>query len=128
MRAHTGAPWESTTLIVSSAAASCAATKAKAAASEAKKQAKELLHELEQAREMANALSALTSQPLPPIQRLEFGSGLREATAVALASDWHVEEMVKPGDTPNDNAYNLAIADLRIKRFFAAMFIGRIYC
>lgn len=97
------------------------ATKAKAAASEAKREVKQLASELEQARAAVDAVASLTEAPLPPIQRLEFGHGMREATAVAMASDWHVEEMVRPIDTPNKNAFNLAIADHRAQRFFAAV-------
>jgi hypothetical protein len=46
-------------------------------------------------------------------------SGLREATAVAALSDCHVEEIVRPGETPYPNEYNLTIADRRLARFFA---------
>jgi hypothetical protein len=65
--------------------------------------------------------SALAQTPLPSIKRLELGSGLREATAVFGLSDMHVEEIVKPGDTPTGNAYNLAIAEYRLERYFAAV-------
>jgi hypothetical protein len=65
--------------------------------------------------------SALAQAPLPPVKRLELGSGLREATAVFGLSDLHVEERVKPGDTPTGNAYNLAIAEYRLQRYFAGV-------
>ena len=41
-----------------------------------------------------------------------------EATAVALASDWHVEEKVDPKKTNGVNAYNLDIAKARAEQFF----------
>lgn len=65
--------------------------------------------------------TSLAQAPLPPIKRLEFGSGMREATAVFGLSDLHVEEKVKPGDTPTGNAYNLAIAEYRLSRAFAGV-------
>lgn len=97
------------------------ATRAKAQATEAKREVKELASELEKARESVNAVAKLTEAPLPPIQKLEFGRGMREATAVAMGSDWHYEEEVRPTDTPNNNAFNLAIADHRTQRFFSAV-------
>lgn len=44
--------------------------------------------------------------------------GKRVATAVALASDWHVEEEVDPKKIQGCNEYNLEIARERIARFF----------
>lgn len=97
------------------------AAKAKREADAAKREAKSLLAELEKAREVATALETLSAQPLPPIQRRELGSGLREATAVALASDWHLEEMVAPSNDTFGNAFNLSIGDLRVSRYFSAI-------
>jgi hypothetical protein len=54
----------------------------------------------------------------PKILRSERASGLREMTAVAMASDWHVEEPVDPVKVAHRNEYSLAIADDRIRRFF----------
>lgn len=82
---------------------------------------KTLVDEVARLREVVALRDALASAPLPQIKRRELGSGHREGTFVALASDWHVEERVRPGDTPTGNAYNLAIADLRIGRFFSAI-------
>jgi len=42
----------------------------------------------------------------------------KEAVAVALASDWHVEEKVEKSVVNNLNEYNPDIASLRIKYFF----------
>lgn len=41
-----------------------------------------------------------------------------EAVAVAVASDWHVEESVEPASVNGLNEYNLEIADQRIAKFF----------
>jgi len=79
---------------------------------------KSLTDEVARLRAIVEYRDTIAHAPMKPIVRREFKSGLREATAVALASDWHVEERVKPTDTPTGNAYNLAIASLRIDRFF----------
>ncbi len=64
-------------------------------------------------------LSTLSSHRAPPkILRREKASGLREATALVLASDWHVEETVEPHKVQGKNEYNLQIAEERIERFF----------
>lgn len=41
-----------------------------------------------------------------------------EAAAVAVASDWHCEETVKPESVNGLNEYNLCIAEKRIGKFF----------
>lgn len=41
-----------------------------------------------------------------------------EATAVVLASDWHLEQRVNPGRLTYHNIYNLQIAEARAKQFF----------
>jgi hypothetical protein len=43
---------------------------------------------------------------------------MREACAVAMASDWHVEEEVDPRTVAGRNAYNLEIAERRVERYF----------
>jgi hypothetical protein len=86
-----------------------------------KAEAKGLLAEVIAHRTERRLWGALSGMPLPPIERLEFASGLREATAVALGSDWHVEELVRPSKATWGNAYTLAIARLRVLRFFAAI-------
>jgi hypothetical protein len=53
-----------------------------------------------------------------PIERRERSSLLREATACALASDWHIEETVEPAQVNGVNEYNLGIAEQRVRRFF----------
>lgn len=41
-----------------------------------------------------------------------------EATAVAIASDWHVEETVRPESVNGLNEFNLQIAEQRVGKFF----------
>lgn len=47
-----------------------------------------------------------------------YGTNTSEATAVVLASDWHIEEEVKASKTNNLNKYNLDIAEKRATEFF----------
>jgi hypothetical protein len=56
-----------------------------------------------------------------PICPRETKSGQREATWVALASDWHIEETVESGKVNGVNSYNLAIARHRVERYFAGV-------
>lgn len=45
-------------------------------------------------------------------------SGISEATAFVVASDWHVEETVRPEQVSELNTFNLDVADSRITNFF----------
>ena len=54
------------------------------------------------------------------IEPRERTSGLREGTALILASDWHIEEEVRPEQVEHRNRYNLDIARQRMERFFEA--------
>lgn len=92
----------------------------KAEESTAKRELKALTKELETFRSQRALWSSLAAQPLPPVEPFESTFGLREGAIVAMASDWHIEELVRP-QTASANAYCLSIADLRIKRFFAAI-------
>lgn len=53
-----------------------------------------------------------------PIKPRETKSRAREATWVALASDWHIEETVEKGSVNGVNSYNLTIARARVQRYF----------
>ena len=55
-----------------------------------------------------------------PIKPLE-GVIKREATAVMLASDWHVEELCDPKTVNGMNQYNPAIARVRAGEFFRGL-------
>jgi len=56
-----------------------------------------------------------------PIRPRPPKSGLRQATWVALASDWHIEETVKAETVNGVNSYNLAIARRRVERYFSGV-------
>lgn len=55
------------------------------------------------------------------IEPRERTSGLREATPLVLASDWHLEEEVRPEQVAGRNRYNLEIAAHRMERFFESV-------
>ncbi len=84
-----------------------------------KKQLAQMTEELRQMRARVSFLDDVSQFRAPPkIMEREKKSGMREMTAVVLASDWHVEEPVRPESVAYRNEYNLDIADARIKRFF----------
>lgn len=58
---------------------------------------------------------------LPGIRPRERKSKVREATALACASDWHIEELVDPAKVEHRNRYNLEISKRRMQRFFEAV-------
>jgi hypothetical protein len=82
---------------------------------------RELLRELTDSREALATVAELAAQTPAPVTRRELGSGLREATALALLSDVHGETLVPPGSVSYGNVYNLEIAELRLQRFFASI-------
>jgi hypothetical protein len=49
---------------------------------------------------------------------IESASKLSEATAIILASDWHIEEIVKPKKVSFLNEFNLTIGEKRANLFF----------
>lgn len=68
------------------------------------------------------ALDVQATRPdIKPIKPREIKSGLREATWVALASDWHIEERVTPEQVNGVNSYNIQIARARAERYFAGV-------
>ncbi len=88
-----------------------------------KKALDEMVAELEDRRARQAFLDAMTHgyhEP-PKVPFREKASGLREMTAVCLASDWHVEETVLPEHVAGLNEYNMKISDQRITRFFEAI-------
>jgi hypothetical protein len=89
------------------------------AESEHKKLRKDLLKELKLSDERLEVALAISNPAKPPaITRREKASNLREATAVVLASDWHVEETVDPKTINGKNTYNPSIAATRSEKFF----------
>lgn len=83
----------------------------------------QLAEELSDASEYREIVKAALAAPLqrPRIQPRERKSGVREGTPLVLASDWHVEEEVKPERVAYRNKYNLEIAVQRMQRFFEAV-------
>lgn len=78
----------------------------------------ELIYQLKDAEARHRVLDALGKYTPPPvIKNREKLSGLREGTAVVMASDWHVEERVSAVSVSGTNEYNLEIAEKRIGRF-----------
>lgn len=59
---------------------------------------------------------ASTHEPRP-IDVRETRSGLHEATAVAMASDWHIEKQIDADTVDGRNAFNLEIMRLRVSRY-----------
>lgn len=54
----------------------------------------------------------------PVLEFTERHTGYSEAVAVAVASDWHIEEPVKSSSVSGLNEFNLEIADRRAENFF----------
>lgn len=83
----------------------------------------QLVAELAGNSEYTDIIKAAMAAPLrrPRIAPRERKSGLREGTPLVLASDWHVEEEVKPEQVEGRNRYNLDIAARRMERFFEAV-------
>lgn len=82
----------------------------------------QLAAELADNSEFSEIIKAALATPLPRprIAPRERKSGLREGTPLVLASDWHVEEEVRPERVAYRNRYNLEIATQRMQRFFEA--------
>ncbi len=83
---------------------------------------KRLLRELVTARDIADLAreAADARAKVKPITPRERSGKLREGTALVCASDWHIEEEVKPEQVSGRNRYNLAISRQRMERFFSA--------
>jgi hypothetical protein len=63
--------------------------------------------------------SAVSVPPSQRIIRLKKGDvNVSQATVIAMASDWHVEEVVKPSTVQGLNKYNPDIATERADRFW----------
>ncbi len=67
---------------------------------------------------IADVLAKQNEEPPISIAPRERMSGLREGTPLILASDWHIEEEVKPEQVAGRNRYNLEISAQRMERFF----------
>lgn len=76
----------------------------------------QLLASLTEAQERQKVLDELSNFDAFKVRPRELTSGVREATAVVLCSDWHVEEPVEPEKVNGMNEYNLSIAEHRIDK------------
>ena len=79
----------------------------------------DLLSDYENFRSQCTWLDAL-SQQYEPGRRIETKSktGTGEGTAIAVGSDWHVYETVKPERVNGLNSYNKQIAENSVNEFF----------
>ena len=95
--------------------------KERSALADVKSRLADALAELEQCRIRLSTATAAEAhrQHVAPIERRERSSVLREATAVALASDWHIEEHVDAASVNGVNEYNIDISRRRVERFFS---------
>ncbi len=74
----------------------------------------------EYAEVVAEVLAKQHEAPHVTVSPREHTSKLVEATPLILASDWHIEEPVRPEQVAGRNRYNLEIAARRMERFFEA--------
>ncbi len=84
-------------------------------------QVKTLASALSDAQYLNDIVEAARAVKVAPITPRERSSGLHEATCQVLASDWHIEERVLPGQVAGRNQYNLKISQRRMERFFEAV-------
>lgn len=91
--------------------------KAKADAQLTDKKYKALLNEIEQVRKERDAF--LSVKPIETITIKPYkSSNDSEATMVAVASDWHLEEIVKKSSVNGLNEFNEVIAQKRAEMYF----------
>ena len=71
---------------------------------------------------MQKELDAYSAVSVPPskrvVKRLQGSAKTSQATAIVMASDWHVEEVVKPTTVQMRNKYNPDIATARADTFW----------
>lgn len=84
------------------------------------KKYKDLLRTIEKIEKEKEAILQMNRNLNPRSFNYVVSDKRGEATAVVLASDWHIEEEVKPETVNHLNTYTLAIAEKRIKQFFKA--------
>lgn len=82
----------------------------------------ELAKQLSEGGEYNEIVKAAMARPMrsPRIAPRERKSKLREGTALILASDWHIEQEVRPEQVAGRNRYNLDISKKRMQRFWEA--------
>jgi len=85
------------------------------------RQIQNLVQEVKQLRARLAFVESIKEQADPPRIIPREKTGLREMTAVVLASDWHIEETIDPASVSYRNSYNLDISSERVDRFFQAI-------
>ncbi len=88
----------------------------KTSLSTARTNVKSLTHDLEATQTRLEMVLAATNQK-PPKWLTPKKAGKSEAVAVAVLSDCHWDEVVRPEEVAFTNAYNRQIAEMRLKRF-----------
>lgn len=84
-----------------------------------KKKYDESLRTIDRQEKDLHALDSLVSKGVETFKIApREGSGTSEATAVIVASDWHIEERVKPGTVSGLNEHTLEISKARSTKFF----------
>lgn len=84
-----------------------------------RKEADRLIKENKELRKLVDIFNASTDfQPVSIERKLSDKSSKTEATAIVLASDWHLEQRVDPRRLTYHNEYNLQISETRSKQFF----------
>lgn len=79
----------------------------------------EELSDVKKLTEIAREAASIKVKGIAPRERAS--SKVREATALACASDWHIEEEVRPEQVAGRNVYNLEISAQRMTRFFESV-------
>lgn len=83
-----------------------------------KKKVDYLLEENERLQKELNASMQISERISPHKFNIKVSHNDSEATAVVLASDFHLEETVRPETVNGLNKYNLTIAEKRVEQFF----------
>lgn len=83
---------------------------------------RQLIKDLSDAQEIGDIVrEAHSVEDVPGIEPRERTGGLREGTALAMASDWHIDEVVHPAQVNGRNRYNPEISARRMTRFFESV-------
>lgn len=83
-----------------------------------KKLYEEAKNKLRESEERNRVLNTIHSSPKSKALKIPKITSKHEATAVVVASDWHLEERVDPSTVNDKNEFDPQIAERRIKTFF----------
>lgn len=95
-----------------------ALAKAKTDAANWRRKYESAIQQIEHAEKRFDFLNEVTEQRCPEAWEREIKKGRSRATAIVLASDWHVGETVRPETVNGLNSFDMNEAEKRIKRFF----------